>query len=951
MFRGKVTALMLSALLILSEMPHTVLANDFGGGGEQPSANTLEAVSSNDKVASAPSSDGESKDKLESLAQVKVENSANSEISELTDNKADNENKNPISKKTVTERGATTDFITIERTPDTSYPTLEAALEAAEDGDVLEVNGKIVITKNVNITKSITLKAGSNGASISTSEEARTSTASKSAAAFSLLLESGKKLKLGDGTQSSELLLDEVHVVVSKGEFFMYDGAKISSNLPGNYGDPEVKLSIVTISGEDSKATFKGGTVENPYEKDTSNFGNNYILRVMNGAKVPEIAGGTYKGAYIALLVENEGTEISNITGGNFEHSSWTGQSEPCFKIHKKARVDKISGGTFKSYHFGALQLECGASVGEISGGTFQNFYEKANSKMYNGALPFCSGLVLYGREGDSPVEVHTISGGNFEGINGLLAIGSKPEYMAKIDKITGGTFKSIESDKGNAGLYFSQNSEIGEISGNVQATGRTYGIWNAGTIKKISGGTYTGQNNDGLFNYESDESKSYFKGNIEEISGGSFTGVEASINNKAVITKITNGIYTAKKETASGWNRDNYALNNKEGNGLIELEPDLCSSQPDKGNGRYLAFFKVNKDETNTSILSSNFVLPKYTGVDGTEKEYIMSGYKNEYKFNLPQQPENEQRTFNAYPFNSVLYVKTDKSSGAISWKDNDFFGQSEGYAGGKSYHLIYGLSQNYNNDAYLDNGYRYLTKQPVLSYDENFPKNTSTSGELPEKKREVKPFDYTRMSNGVDFQDGEPKGSLFCVKDNIGNLSAKGYKFQGWNTKKDGTGIWLYAGQYVAMPAENVTLYAQWKGTSQTVRYDANGGKFADGKAEWLANYQLNETINLMAAPSRDDYEFVAWEANGQAYKANAEYKVTGDVTFKAKWQKIKPKPETSEIERPRYIPSDPIIKPIPKIGAVAKTGEIATNAFSLFICLSMVAYLSVIVIKRRK
>ena len=72
---------------------------------------------------------------------------------------------------------------------------------------------------------------------------------------------------------------------------------------------------------------------------------------------------------------------------------------------------------------------------------------------------------------------------------------------------------------------------------------------------------------------------------------------------------------------------------------------------------------------------------------------------------------------------------------------------------------------------------------------------------------------------------------------------------------------------------------------------------------------------------------------------------------MTFKAKWQKIKPKPETSEIERPRYIPSDPIIKPIPKIGAVAKTGEIATNAFSLFICLSMVAYLSVIVIKRRK
>ena len=41
---------------------------------------------------------------------------------------------------------------------------------------------------------------------------------------------------------------------------------------------------------------------------------------------------------------------------------------------------------------------------------------------------------------------------------------------------------------------------------------------------------------------------------------------------------------------------------------------------------------------------------------------------------------------------------------------------------------------------------------------------------------------------------------------------LSKSGYTFMGWNTANDGTGIFYGVGSTFAMPASNMTLYAQW-------------------------------------------------------------------------------------------------------------------------------------------
>ncbi len=54
-------------------------------------------------------------------------------------------------------------------------------------------------------------------------------------------------------------------------------------------------------------------------------------------------------------------------------------------------------------------------------------------------------------------------------------------------------------------------------------------------------------------------------------------------------------------------------------------------------------------------------------------------------------------------------------------------------------------------------------------------------------------------------------------------------GYVFGGWNTKKDGSGLWHYPCEDVinlAGPDTTITLYAQWKRTQQFVVYNGNGG-----------------------------------------------------------------------------------------------------------------------------
>lgn len=74
-----------------------------------------------------------------------------------------------------------------------------------------------------------------------------------------------------------------------------------------------------------------------------------------------------------------------------------------------------------------------------------------------------------------------------------------------------------------------------------------------------------------------------------------------------------------------------------------------------------------------------------------------------------------------------------------------------------------------------------------------------------------------------------------------------------------------------------------------SRLIIYDANGGKFADGTVEKVEEHDLNALIEIMAAPTRAEYQFLYWL--GSIHYPGQTYKVTENHTFVAQWNK---KPE---------------------------------------------------------
>lgn len=519
----------------------------------------------------------------------------------------------------------------------TSYTSLEDALDAASDNSVLEVSGNVIIDKPVEIKKSVTLVAAAAGGSLSTSKDSRTGTQSKSPVALYLHVNSGKTLTLGDGNKEHELLFDEVNLKITNGKLVFKDGVRISSTLCSK---DTGKVAIVEISGKDANASFEGGTIVNPV-KDYGTNNNNVAVTVEKGAQVEKISGGSYMSWGSAWTVGGKDTKIKEISGGTFLNSQDSGLSVPCFYLMHGASIEKISGGDFRAYSRGALELQSDAHVGEISGGTFKNLYD-TNKKPSDGsgAKPFYAGLTLYGREGKSVTSVDKISGGTFVGVNGVLAVGNTPQLKVKIGSITGGTFTSIDTLDGNVGLYFTQNSEVDEISGNVVATGRNIGLWNAGTIQKISSGSFTGKEVDGLQNVdlsETGQGAENFKGHITEISGGTFKGKKRGLVNAGVIDTISNGTFEGgnsavlcdkgtKKGTLSTIKNGTFYAEKDTCIKLVSkltLEPDLATTSPLMGAGRYYA--PQGKAIFNDEKLVT---YPKYTKIDQTEAFYTMSDF-----------------------------------------------------------------------------------------------------------------------------------------------------------------------------------------------------------------------------------------------------------------------------------------------------------------------------------
>lgn len=156
-----------------------------------------------------------------------------------------------------------------------------------------------------------------------------------------------------------------------------------------------------------------------------------------------------------------------------------------------------------------------------------------------------------------------------------------------------------------------------------------------------------------------------------------------------------------------------------------------------------------------------------------------------------------------------------------------------------------------------------------------------------------------YSINYDGNGHTDGSvPSSAFHDYNSNIsvsarGSLIQTGYYFTGWNTASDGNGTTYAEGAVISMPAENITLYAQW-GLSPTylVSYNGNGSDGGSVPAD-SNNYIEGASVDVVSngTLSRTGYSFSGWntemDGSGSAYSVDTTFSMpAGNVTLYAQW-----------------------------------------------------------------
>lgn len=165
---------------------------------------------------------------------------------------------------------------------------------------------------------------------------------------------------------------------------------------------------------------------------------------------------------------------------------------------------------------------------------------ENGTALTNKGTLTICDGLTVKTGNGialDNSGNIEEIPGGTFQGTTAAIQVSAG----GQIETIQGGAFTAGTTGTA-AGIVIKQGGTITTIEeGNFSGSS---GIDNAGTVEKISGGTFIGK---------SDESATltagvYLEGSgkINEIAGGAYSGKNGILfDGSAVIDAITGGAFT----------------------------------------------------------------------------------------------------------------------------------------------------------------------------------------------------------------------------------------------------------------------------------------------------------------------------------------------------------------------------------------------------------------------
>ncbi len=276
------------------------------------------------------------------------------------------------------------------------------------------------------------------------------------------------------------------------------------------------------------------------------------IVKIIAGGNVVRVLNGNLLANDGVFLKSNGGNPLfisgsgstATITGGRYEARN------DAIQIERAARIIEISGGVFTGGETALHVTDLGTRIEKISGGAF---YQIEPDIPLHGQAIFMQNDSYIGE----------ISGGYFE-TSANYPIGIV--RGAWLDKISGGEFVSLKSERPKGGIYIGysdgKKTGIGEISGGYMHGGffALILIGENTQVNKITGGNF-----EGTVAVQVDVG-----GTVDEISGGRFTGAQGLFN-VGLIKKITGNVEI--KGTTS------YGIFNWPGGRILEISGGTITS------------------------------------------------------------------------------------------------------------------------------------------------------------------------------------------------------------------------------------------------------------------------------------------------------------------------------------------------------------------------------------
>ncbi len=300
------------------------------------------------------------------------------------------------------------------------------------------------------------------------------------------------------------------------------------------------------------------------------------------------------------------------------------------------------------------------------------------------------------------------------------------------------------------------------------------------------------------------------------------------------------------------------YVFTNWTKDGVV-VSSDATYTFTVEADGDYVANFATNT--YTLTYMDGNDVLGEQTYAFGATVTPIAEPTKEGYTFTgwNPAVPATMPAE------NVTVYAQWQVNSYTVTATANPAEGGSVEGAGSYDYGTEITLTATANTGYTFVEWNDGITENPrnvTVSRDSNFVANFATNT-----------YTLTYM-DGNDVL-GEQTYAFGATVTPIAEPTKDGYTFTGWNPAVPAT-----------MPAENVTVYAQWQVNSYTVTATANPAE--GGTVEGAGTYNYGTTATLTATPATG-YHFTNWIENGTVVNATNPYTfmVTGDRNLVANFE----------------------------------------------------------------